>query len=144
MRRNLIWRFVAVALSAALMSGHAVAQPPFGPRTWSKERAERLARDLALTDSQKQQALALFESVERSTESLEDNLMRARKALREAIRNNAPPQQIDQLAASIGTLTGQVIAIEAKNDATFYSLLTPEQRQKYDQPDRGRGHRPGR
>ena len=55
-----------------------------------------------------------------------------------AIKGNALGT-IDSLAASTGTVEGQLLAIQAKADAAFYALLTAEQKTKYDSMPQGRG-----
>jgi hypothetical protein len=51
---------------------------------------------------------------------------------------------IDQAAATIGNVSAQLTAIDAKAEAAFYALLTADQRARYDElgnggPRRGRG-----
>lgn len=112
--------------------------PPFGPQG----RVDHLANRLSLTDAQKQQALDIFTAADKTSEPVKDSLDQARQTLRESARRNAPSAQIDQLAATVGNLTGQLLAIETKAMAQFYTLLTAEQRQKMDQPFERRGMPP--
>jgi hypothetical protein len=49
-----------------------------------------------------------------------------------AVKNNAT-SVIDQLSSAIGTLNGQVLAIQSKADAAFYAILTSDQQTKLDQ-----------
>ena len=52
--------------------------------------------------------------------------------------NNAAT--IDQLAATIGTATGQLASINGKADAAFYAILTTDQKAIFDShPAGGRG-----
>jgi len=101
-------------------------------RTWAERKTQFLTNRLGLTESQKQQVLTLYSSVDQNSESLENKLVQARRALRDATRRNAPYTEIDQLAATMGTLFGQVEAIQAKADTAVYNTLTAEQRQKLD------------
>jgi hypothetical protein len=81
--------------------------------------------------------------VEEDTKPLEKKIGELRMALRDAVKNNAPEWQIDQMSGAMGSLTAQVTAIETKGQAKFYALLNAEQRQKWDQPFRGPMRGPG-
>jgi Spy/CpxP family protein refolding chaperone len=121
----------------------AAAQPRGGSRTWARETVERMAERFALSESQKQQALVVYMKVEEDTRPLERKIGEQRMALREAVKNNSPEWQIDQMSGAVGALTAQLTAIEMKGEARFYALLNAEQRQKWDQPFRGPGRGPG-
>ncbi|MEO8128280.1 MAG: Spy/CpxP family protein refolding chaperone [Bryobacteraceae bacterium] len=128
-----IMRSAAFVLLAA---GCLFAQPPLGrgrdDQSWVERKTQFLANRLTLSDSQKQQVLSLFTASDQNTESLETKLLQARRALRDATRRNAPDNEIDQLAGTVGFLFGQVEAVKAKADTAVYNLLTAEQRQKMD------------
>lgn len=130
-------RLAGWTLLAALALGQAAAQPRGGFRTWARETVERMAARFSLTESQKQQALVIYMEVEHNSLPLERKIAEQRYALREAVKNNAPEWQVDQLAGALGSLTGQLVAIETKADAKFYALLNSEQRQKWNQPFSG-------
>jgi hypothetical protein len=112
------------------------------PRTWAQEMVSRLANRLGLSEPQKQQALVVYMNVEESSRPLERKITEQRRALREAIKNNASESQIEQISALLGSLIGQLTAIETKGESSFYGLLSPEQRRKWDQPFRGPGRGP--
>jgi hypothetical protein len=136
-------RLARLALVASLAVVQASAQPRGGFRTWAREMVEQMAVRFALTESQKQQALVVYMKVEEDTRPLEMKIGEQRMALRDAVKNNSPEWQIDQMAGAVGVLTAQVTAIETKGEARFYALLNAEQRQKWDQPFRGPGRGPG-
>jgi Spy/CpxP family protein refolding chaperone len=145
-RRLALWLMV-LAGAAGSLSGQPPVRRGTRPATWAEWRVEGLTFRLGLSDAQKQQALALFAGVEQATQPLEEKLAQQRRLMRDATKSNATAQ-IDQLAATIGALTGQIAAIEAKGDASLYNLLTFEQKQKWDQapspgPGGGRGAGPG-
>jgi Spy/CpxP family protein refolding chaperone len=121
---------------ALLLTGIAQAQPWAWPppRTWAQERVERLAQHLGLTPGQKQQALAIYTALEQNTRPLERQLGKARRNLRAAVKTNPPESQVDKLAEEVGELTAKLAALETKADISFYALLTPEQREKFDRP----------
>jgi len=138
MSSRLLHRLLPLALMAALAAGLSTAQRP-NSRSWAREMVERLAGRLSLTESQKQQALAIYMALEEDTQPLERKIGEQRLALREAVRNGAPEWQIDQIAGALGALAGQVAALETKADAKFYALLNAEQREKWSMPFGGRG-----
>jgi protein CpxP len=89
----------------------------------------RMAQRLNLTDAQKAQAKEIFQAARDSAKPVAADLANARKALRDAVKTNAPDAQIDHLSTNVGTLQGQLIAIRTKAFSKFYNtVLTPEQR----------------
>jgi Spy/CpxP family protein refolding chaperone len=99
-------------------------------------RIDRLTGLLGLSDAQKSQAATIFGDAAQATQPLQQQMREARTSLQEAVRagNTA---QIDQLATTIGNLTGKVTAIDSKAEAQFVKILTPEQLAKY--PPQGMG-----
>ncbi len=129
---------MAAALSVALVFAQRGPGGPGGPggtppdpQTMIQNRVAHLTTLLSLTDAQKTQATSLFTDAFTSSQTLHTSLRTARESLAAAVKANTPAT-IDQLATTIGTLTGQLTAIESKADAAFYNLLTVEQRTKYD------------
>lgn len=115
--------------------------PPRGPRpddSFAEHRVQDLARRFELTESQRTQALEIFSQADRESEPLEDRLEQAHRALRDATRRNASNSEIDQLAQTVGTLTGQLAAINAKADTAFHNTLTTKQRELFSRGPRGR------
>ena len=132
-------RLMAVATVTA---GLALAQGPGFPRGGDapgspqdaqQRRLNFLATFLGLTDSQKEQAKSTFDAADQASQPVRDQLTQAHQALRDAVKTNKTDTQIDQLAAALGVLEGQMAAIQTKAHAKFYALLTPEQRDKLDQ-----------
>lgn len=91
---------------------------------------ERLATVLDLTDAQKTQAQTIFETARTSAKPVGDQLKQGRQELMDAAKANRPGSEIDSLAARQGTLMGQLSGIQAKAFASFYAILTPEQKAK--------------
>jgi Spy/CpxP family protein refolding chaperone len=87
---------------------------------------------LNLTDSQKQQAKAIFQQTRETTKPIADQLKQNHEALTAAIKANNVAQ-IDSLSAQQGTLRGQLLAARSEGRAKFYALLTPDQKAKADQ-----------
>jgi len=116
-----------------------LAQP--GPRS-ATGRLDYLAGYLSLTDAQKTQAKAIFDAAQTATETARGQMDSARTALNTAIKANASDAELDRLAAAMGVIEGQLVAIRAKAEAKFYALLTAEQKTKYDaRASGGRGPR---
>ncbi len=100
--------------------------------------AERRVRDLTrrfnLTEAQRSQALSIFTAADSAAEPLEDKLDQARRKLRDATRRGATVAELEQLAAPIGPLVGQLELTEAKADAAFHATLTAKQREDLRRP----------
>ncbi len=145
--KNSLLRFAGMA---ALASGMVFAQAPAPPaqpqspaQRWQQRRGQmfdRMAARLNLTDAQKEQARAIMQSARESARPIAQQLKQNRLALHDAIKAGKPDADIDQLAATAGSLIGQEAAIRTKAFAKVYALLTPEQRMKADQlGSHGRG-----
>lgn len=112
---------------------------PPDPQTMIQNKVAHLATLLSLSDDQKARATSIFTDAFTSSQTIQTNLRTARESLAAAAKANNTAS-IDQLAASIGSLTGQLVAIDTKAEAAFYNLLTTDQRTKYDSlPHRGPG-----
>lgn len=142
MQRNVI----RLASVAALAAGMAFAQGPAPrPRAQQGGPAMRMVlggtmpqwvlRQLNLTDSQKQQAKAIFQDARQSSQPLQVQMKPNRQALTAAVKQNNGPQ-IQQLSVAIGNLQGQLLSIRSEAMAKFYALLTPDQQAKLDQAQR--------
>jgi hypothetical protein len=87
---------------------------------------------LSLTTGQQLQAAAIFTSAAGTRASVKSSLKAARKALKDAVRNN-DTGGIAQASNALGVLTGQHIASGAAANAAIFQLLTPDQRTKLSQ-----------
>lgn len=139
MRKTAQLLTLALLLSAAALAQGRGGHGPGGPRG---NRVDFLATVLSLTEAQKTQATAIFEAAETASASLRETQALQRTALNDAAKSNAADAAIDQLAATLGATSGQLAAIQAKEFAKFYALLTTEQRTKLDELHaQGRGRR---
>lgn len=131
------------AFGASLMSGQTTTTPtPPNPTAIAQRRVNFLTKRLALTAAQQQQALTIFTTSATSNTAVQTSLRSARQSLRTAVQNN-DVNGIDQASNTIGTLTAQLTSNNAKADAAFYQILTPDQQTKMTQSE-GRGFgRPG-
>ena len=84
---------------------------------------------LTLTTGQATQATTIFTTALNSITPIETQITTAQTALAAAIKTNTTAT-INTQAAAIGTLQGQIVAIQAKADAAFYLLLTTDQQTK--------------
>jgi Spy/CpxP family protein refolding chaperone len=109
---------------------------PPDPQQMLQNRIDRLTSMLNLTDTQKSQATTIFGDSAKATQPLSQQMRETRKSLQDAVRTNNTAQ-IDQLAATIGTLMGQITAIESKAEAQFIATLTADQKAKL--PNEGFG-----
>src|SRR5229473_2747949 len=122
--------------ACALFAVTLMAQRPFGtppdPATMVQNRIARLTTQLSLTTAQVSQATTIFTNALTATTPLQTTLGTDRQSLLAAVKNNAT-SVIDQLSSSIGTLNGQILAIQSKANAAFYAILTSDQQTKLDQ-----------
>lgn len=137
--------FMKYAGVAALATGMVFAQAPAGGsqsastqaqqgrRRFMRRHLDRIAQQLNLTDSQKQQSRAIFRQARQSAQPIRQELKQNREALQAAAKANQADTQIQTLANQQGQLLGQLVAIRTEASAKFYQMLTPEQRAKADQ-----------
>lgn len=131
--------FAAATLAAFTMAGALPSFADDGGRIPSSNRLDFLAGYLALTDSQKSQAKTIFDAATTAVTTAQGQLTAARDALTVAVKANRADAELDRLAAAVGTIHGNITAIQAKANAKFYALLTADQKTKYDQLGNGRG-----
>ena len=93
----------------------------------------RIAQQLNLTDTQKQQAKTIFQQARQTAQPVREQLKQNRQALAEAAKAGNGEAAIQQLSARQGNLLGQMVAVRTEAFAKFYATLTPEQRTKADQ-----------
>jgi len=116
---------------------------PPDPATMIQMRVAYLTSLLSLTSAQQTQATTIFTNAYNSASSIKSSLQTDQQSLAAAVKANGTGT-IDQLAATIGTLQGQLVAINAKADGAFYAILTSDQQTKYDSmPHGGPGFGPG-
>ncbi len=81
---------------------------------------------LTLTTSQAATATTIFTNELNAITPIQTNITTAQTALAAAVKTNSASTIATQ-SALIGTLTGQIVALEANADAGFYALLTTAQ-----------------
>ncbi len=132
--RTLIFFFSLVLL----LNGQSRGGRHHDDESFAERRVHDLTRRFDLADSQRNQALTIFAEADRIAQPLEDRLEQAHRNLRDATRRNATHAEIDQLASILGTLAGQLEAINAKADTAFHNTLTDKQREEFQRGPRGR------
>ena len=106
----------------------AIGTPP-DPTTAAQNRVARLTTLLDLTTAQAAQATTIFTNSLTAISPLQATLKTDRQTLETAISVNAL-SVIDQISANMGTVTGQITAIQSKAEAALYAILTPAQQAK--------------
>ena len=127
-------RFITAAL---LTAAFAIAQPrgnrgggPPDPQQMVERRIEFLADSLGLSDDQKTKATSIFTGAFSASQDARASLRTTKQSMADAVKKN-DAGAIDQLSATVGTLTAEITAIDRKAEAAFYTLLTADQQAKY-------------
>ena len=97
-----------------------------------KGYVQMLTAKLGLSAEQQAQATTIFANARASEATVHASLKTAHQGLSDAIKANNTVS-IEQLSATIGTLSAQSSQIHSKAQAAFYQILTPEQRTTFDQ-----------
>lgn len=92
-----------------------------------------LAKMLSLTASQQAQAKTILEQEETAAKPLVEQLKEAWDNLASAEKAGGPESEIDQIARSIGSLSGEILALDAKAQSRIYAELSAEQKQRVEQ-----------
>ena len=142
--KSMILVLLTIVFAAILYAqGPGPGGPP-DPATMVQHRVQHLTKMLSLTPEQQQQATTIFTNAVNGAAGIHDSMKTAHQNLQTAIKNN-DQNGITQASTTIGNLTTQMIAAEAKAHAAFYQILTPDQKNTMDQMgDRGWGHGGGR
>ena len=110
--------------------GTGTANPPTVATIVARE-VSFLTTFLTLTTGQATQATTIFTTALTSINTLQTQITTAQTALAAAVKTNTTAT-INTQAAAIGTLQGQIVALNANADAAFYALLTTDQKTKLD------------
>lgn len=110
-------------------AGFAVAGP-------GMDRLEILTSMLALNANQREQAKAILDEEEALSKPLADQLKQVWDALAAAEKAAAPDAEIDQLARNMASISGEILAVDAKAQSRIYSQLMTEQKLRLEQMPR--------
>jgi Spy/CpxP family protein refolding chaperone len=133
LKRPIIPVLLTLGLAASIVLAQ-VPEPgePFDPATRVQHHVQHLTKTLSLTSEQQQQATTIFTNAANGESSIHDSMKAAHQSLETAIKNN-DQNGITQAATTIGNLTTQLVAAQAKAHAAFYQILTPDQQSKLNQ-----------
>jgi Spy/CpxP family protein refolding chaperone len=114
-----------------LLSTSMFAQRPHdgGPR--ADMHVATMTTLLSLSSGQQAQATSIYANARTASKDIQTNMRTAQTSLSAAIKKN-DVGGIETLAAQIGTLQAQSLAIQSKAEAAFYAQLTAEQQTKYE------------
>lgn len=129
MKTNKVTKVViASVFAASCVFAQGVHTTP-DPATRTERRVTHLTRQLTLTAAQQQQATNIFANSATANTAVFTNLQTSHTTIKDAIKKN-DTAGIDRAATTIGNLTAQLTSNEAKADAAFYLILTPDQQTK--------------
>jgi len=92
---------------------------------------QRLSEHLNLTPDQRQQVRAMFRDASAQTKPLRARLREERTSLAVAIKAGSE-KQIDEITSQNADAVAKLQAIHAKTMAKVYTILTPDQKAKFD------------
>ena len=136
----------ALAISGSVLADQ---QRGKGMRGGGEGMIKRLTHQLDMEKEQRDKVWAVYDDIHPKLRSLGEQSRDNRKALAEAIRNNASKRDIDKLAKKQGDLKAKMISLRADMQRDIRSQLTDEQRAKIDEMReqrkmRSKHHRRGR
>jgi Spy/CpxP family protein refolding chaperone len=159
MRKTTLAVLWAAVLALAAGPAAGVAQPPPAPG----ERGpwvgppERMARFLGLSEQQQDEVRKAMEERRADHKALREKIEKNREAMQNALEGESPdPAAVGELAIEGHKLHQQQKALRDAQDEAIRSVLTPEQRVRFDavkalreegpgrRPEGGPGPRPGR
>jgi Spy/CpxP family protein refolding chaperone len=141
LKRPIILVLLTLGLAASIVLAQVPGpgEPP-DPATRVQHHVQHLTKALSLTPEQQQQATTIFTNAANGESNLHDGMKAAHQNLETAIKSN-DQNGISQAATTIGNLTTQLVAAQAKAHAAFYQILTPDQQTKLSQfAAEGPGH----
>lgn len=100
----------------------------------------KMGRELGLSDAQRQQVRALFQTERQKNAAVLDALGSERRALRDLVHSGSAEEgAIRAQSAKVAALQADVAVARAAAAKQFIALLTPEQAAKFKELKKGRG-----
>ena len=132
--RSFILPITAAGILAAQTQTQVPAQAPSQQHAQVHRRSmvDRLGKRLNLTADQQAQARSIFKSAREQAKAMAPQLRQEHQAMAAAIKTDNEVQ-IDQIVQQNAKVNAQARAIHAKAMAKFYSILSPDQKAKFDQ-----------
>jgi len=92
-----------------------------------------LTNMLSLTASQREQVKTILEREESAAKPLVEQLKEAWDSLVSAEKAGAPESEIDILTRNIGSVSDEILALDAKAQSKIYGQLSADQKQRVEQ-----------
>jgi Spy/CpxP family protein refolding chaperone len=135
MRKAILATMLAVTGVSGLLAqggGRSATRTPPTPEQMVERRITTLTTLLTLDADQQAQAKRIFANEATAAQGLRDKAREAQEALQAATKATASDSQIDALAAQVGSIHGQTLAIHAKAQSKFRAILNSAQKEKLD------------
>lgn len=132
MKKTFTYFLLTSAFATCLAFAQRPGDKPPTAANFAERRIQHLTTLLSLTSDQQQQATTIFASAATAQSAVRDGLKNAHQALKDAVKTNNL-SAIEQASTTIGNLTAQSTSANAKADAAFYQILTPDQQTKLNQ-----------
>jgi Spy/CpxP family protein refolding chaperone len=87
---------------------------------------------LDLNDSQKQQLSAILDVATQTAGPIQEQLNRGKQSLFEVAKSGKSDSEINKVADQQGSLSSQMLGLQARSFAKVYSILTSDQQAKAD------------
>jgi periplasmic protein CpxP/Spy len=127
----------ATVLAAGLMFAQTGPTPASNPPAGHGQgfhghpMLARMARNLNLSDAQRQQARGIFQGLRTQTQPIRAQLQQGRLALVNAAVAGKSADDLNQLAQAEAPQLAQLAALRAQAMGQFYAILTPAQQQQF-------------
>ena len=134
---TLLWAVGTVAMAQApprhVAISYGLVAVHLPPANYQTDPVDYWAGNLGLDSRQQASLKTIFDDQENATSALEKSLEQTRAALAAAAEANSIAAQIDRLSADLGAIFAQAVAVQAKAHERFYALLTPDQKETFDE-----------
>ena len=126
-------RSLALAAVLGLVTmAQAQTPPPHTPANMAQHQVLRYTTLLTLTPAQIEQATTYFTAEATAHQNARASEHTAHQALEAAVKAN-DAAVIQSTAATLGQMSGEMMAAHALAQAQFYAILNTEQKTKFDQ-----------
>ena len=122
----------ALALVPIAQAQTPPAHTPPSPAVMAQHQVQRYTTLLTLTSAQVEQATTIFTAEATAHQNARTSERTAHQALEAAVKAN-DSATIQSTSASLGQMSGEMMAAHALARAQFYAILTADQKTKYDQ-----------
>lgn len=122
----------ALALVPIAQAQTPPAHTPPSPAVIAQHMVQRYTTLLTLTSAQVEQATTIFTAEATAHQNARTSERTAHQALEAAVKAN-DSATIQSTSASLGQMSGEMMAAHALARAQFYAILTADQKTKYDQ-----------